>query len=82
MYVTIIRKAIITCISLWLIEKYPDAGKDWRLEENETIKDEMVGWHHSLEGHEFEYARGVGDGHNWVTELISLWILKELSFHK
>ena len=38
----------------WLIGKDPDAGKDWRLEEKGTAEDEMVGWHHWLNGHEFE----------------------------
>ena len=38
----------------WLIGKYPDAGKDWRLEEKGMTEDEMVGWHHQLNGHEFE----------------------------
>ena len=38
----------------WLIEKDPDAGKDWRWEEKGTTEDEMVGWHHRLDGHEFE----------------------------
>ena len=38
----------------WLIWKDPDAGKDWRQEENGTTEDEMVGWHHRLDGHEFE----------------------------
>ena len=40
----------------WLIWKDPDAGKDWRQEEKgtETTEDEMVGWHHGLNGHEFE----------------------------
>ena len=37
----------------WLIWKDPDAGKDWRWEEKGTTKDEMVGWHHRLNGHEF-----------------------------
>ena len=37
----------------WLIGEDPDAGKDWRLEEKETTEDEMVGWHHQLEEHEF-----------------------------
>ena len=35
-------------------EKDPDAGKDWRREEKEMTEDEMVGWHHRLNGHEFE----------------------------
>ena len=38
----------------WLIRKDPDAGKDWRQEEKGTTEDEMVGWHHQLNGHEFE----------------------------
>ena len=38
----------------WLIGKDPDAGKDWRQEEKGTIEDEMIGWHHQLNGHEFE----------------------------
>ena len=40
----------------WLIGKDPDAGKDWRLEEKGMTKDEVVGWHHWLDGHEFEQA--------------------------
>ena len=46
----------------WLLGKDPDAGKDWRWEEKGTTEDEMVGWHHRLDGHEFEQAQGVGDG--------------------
>ena len=46
----------------WLIWKDPDAGKDWRWEEKGMTEDEMVGWHHWLDGHEFEHAPGVGDG--------------------
>ena len=46
----------------WLIRKDPDYGKDWRQEEKGTTEDEMVGWHHWLNGHEFEQAPGVGDG--------------------
>ena len=38
----------------WLIGKDPGAGKDWRWEEKGTTEDEMVGWHHWLNGHEFE----------------------------
>ena len=44
-----------------LIGKDPDAGKDWRQEEKGTTEDEMVGWHHQLDGHEFEQAPGDGD---------------------
>ena len=38
----------------WLIGKNPDAGKDWRREEKGTTENKMVGWHHQLNGHEFE----------------------------
>ena len=38
----------------WLIGKDPDAGKDWRWEEKGMTEDEIVGWHHRLDGHEFE----------------------------
>ena len=44
----------------WLIWKDPDAGKDWRQEKG-TREDEMVGWHHWLNGHEFGWTPGVGD---------------------
>ena len=46
----------------WFIGKDPDAGKDWRQDEMGTTEDEMVGWHHRLNWHEFEQAPGVGDG--------------------
>ena len=46
----------------WLLGKDPDAGKDWRREERGMTEDEMVGWHHWLDGHEFEQALGVSDG--------------------
>ena len=46
----------------WLLGKDPDAGKDWRQEEKGTTEDEMVGWHHQLDGHEFEQALRIGDG--------------------
>ena len=46
----------------WLITKDADAGKDWRQEEKVTTEDEVVEWHHRLDGHEFEQAPRVGDG--------------------
>ena len=46
----------------WLIGKDPDAGKDWRWEEKGMTECEMVGWHHRLNGHEFEQTRGGGKG--------------------
>ena len=44
------------------IGKDPDAGKDWGQEEKGMAEDEMVGWHHRLNGHEFERAPGISDG--------------------
>ena len=44
-----------------LMWRDPDAGKDWEQEEKGMTEDEMVGWHHRLNGHEFEQAPGVGD---------------------
>ena len=61
----------------WLIGRDPDAGKDWRQEETGTTEDEMIGWHHQLDGHEFEQAPGVGDGQGSV-ECCSPWGCKEL----
>ena len=46
----------------WLIGKDPDAEKDWGQEEKGTTEDEMAGWHHWLDGHEFEWTPGVGNG--------------------
>ena len=45
-----------------LIGKYPDAGKDWGQEEKGVTEDEIVGWHHWLNGHEFEQTRGDSEG--------------------
>ena len=68
------------------LEKNPDAGKDWSQEKG-TTEDEMVGWYHRLDGHEFEQVPGVGDrqgslgccspwgckeSDNWVTEVTDL----------
>ena len=41
-------------VKYWLIGKDPDAGRDWGQEEKGMTEDEMVGWHHRLDGHEFE----------------------------
>ena len=48
-------------VKSWFIRKDPDAGEDWRQEE-ETTEDEMVGWHHRLNGQEFEQAPGDDEG--------------------
>ena len=61
----------------WLICKDPDAGKDWRREEKGMTGDETVGWHHWLNGHEFEQAPGVGDGQGSLV-CCSPWGHKEL----
>ena len=59
----------------WLIWKDLD-GKDWRQEEKGMTEDEMVGWHHWLNGHEFEQAPGVGDGQGGLV-CCSPWGSKE-----
>ena len=46
----------------WLIGKDSDAGRNWGQEEKGATEDEMGGWHHRLNGHEFERTPGVGDG--------------------
>ena len=46
----------------WLIGKDPDVEKDWKQEEKRTTEDEMVGWHHQLDRHEFQQSPGVGEG--------------------
>ena len=53
-----------------------DAGKDWRKDKWMT-EDEMVGWHHQFDGHEFEQAPGVGDGSESMA-CCSPWGLKDL----
>ena len=68
----------------WLTGKDPDAGKDWGQEEKGTTENEVVGWHHRLNGHGFGWTLGVGDGqgglvccdlwgcrvgNDWATEL-------------
>ena len=60
----------------WLTEKDPDAGKDWGQEEKGVTKDEMVRWHHQLNGHEFEWTPGVGDGQGGLARCDS-WGRKE-----
>ena len=60
----------------WLIWKDPDAGKDWRQEEKWTTENEMVGWHHQFDRHEFEQAPGVGDGQGSLV-CCSSWGCKE-----
>ena len=59
------------------IRKDPDAGKDWRQEGKGTIEDKMVGWHHRLNGHEFEQALGDGEGQTSLA-CCNPWGCKEL----
>ena len=61
----------------WLIGKDPNAGKDWRQEEKGMTEDKVVGWRHQLNGHEFEQAPGVSDGHGSLA-CCSSWGWKEL----
>ena len=49
-------------VKSWLVWKNPDAGKDWGQGEKGTTEDEMVGWHHWLDGHGFGWTQEVGDG--------------------
>ena len=51
----------------WLIGKDPDAGRDWGQEEKGMTEDEMAGWHHRLNGYEFEQALVVADGQGSLT---------------
>ena len=60
----------------WLIWKDLDAGKNWGWEEKGMTEDEMVGWHHRLNGHEFEYTPRVGDGQGGLA-CCSPWGCKE-----
>ena len=53
---------------MYCIGKDPDAGRDWGQEEKGMTKDEMAGWHHSLDGHEFERTPGVGAAIHGVTK--------------
>ena len=64
-------------VKSWFIGKDPDAGRDWRWEEKGTIEDELVGWHHWLNGHEFGQTPGVGDGQAGLA-CCGLWGCKEL----
>ena len=59
-----------------LIGKDPDAGKDCWQKEKGTTEDGMVGWHHQLDGHEFEQTMGTDDGQGSLA-CCSLWGHKE-----
>ena len=58
-----ISNTLVSCKrKSWLIGKDPDAGKDWGQEKKGMTENEMVGWHHRLDGHEFEQAPGDSEG--------------------
>ena len=61
----------------WFIGKDPDAGREWSQEKKGTTEDEMAGWHHWLDAHEFGWTPGVGDGQGSLACCDS-WGLKEL----
>ena len=72
----------------WLIGKDPDAGQYWRQEEKGTTEDKMVGWHHWLNGHEFEQTLGDGEGQgslaccrsqDWKESDMTEWLNKTAS---
>ena len=76
-------------VKSWFIGKDPDAGKDGRREEKGTTEDELVGWYHQLNGHEFEQALGVGDGHEslvccspWGRKELDMTLVTELNWQK
>ena len=78
---------------IWLTGQDPEAEKDWGPEEKEATEDEMVGWHHWLDGHEFERAPGDSEGqgnlaccspwglqrvrHDWASEQLTLGIIED-----
>ena len=78
-------------VKKWLIRKVPDTGKDWRQEEKGTTKDEMVGWHHQLNGHEMKFwelvmdrearrAAVLGIAKSWTQ--LSKWTEPSMIFNK
>ena len=63
-------------VKSWLIWKDPNVGKDWGQEKKGTTEDEMVGWHHWHDGHEFEQTLGIGDGQRTLA-CCSPWVQKK-----
>ena len=61
----------------WLVGKDPDVGKDWGQEEKVVTEDELVGWHHRPDGHEFEQTPGDSEGQGSLV-CCSPWGCKEL----
>ena len=63
-------------VKSWLIGKVPDAGRHWGQKEKGTTEDEMAGWHHQPDAHEFGWTLGVGDGQGGLA-CCDLWGRKE-----
>ena len=63
-------------VKSWLLGKDSDAGRDWGQEEKGTTENEMAGWHHRLDGHEFGWTLGVGDGQRGLA-CCNSWSRKE-----
>ena len=59
------KSLFVAVYKSWLIEKDPDAGKDWRQEEKGTTEDEMIGWLHQLNGHFSKLQELVMDREAW-----------------
>ena len=77
-FAVILKEQYLTLLG-WLIVKDPDAQKDWTQKETGAAEDEMVGWHHWLNGHEFKQTPGDNEGQsislsNKYSELISFRI--------
>ena len=66
-----------THVKSWLIGKASDARSYWGQEDKRVTEDEMTGWHHRLDGHEFEWTPGVGEGQGGLACCTS-WSCKEL----
>ena len=81
LYLYFIKKSLYLLWPLdgknWFLRKDPDAKKVGRQEKKGTTEDEMVGWHHRLDGHEFDQALGVDDGQGGLV-CCSPWGCKEL----
>ena len=65
----------------WLSRKVPDAGKDWRQEVKRKTEDEIVGWHHQHNEHEFEQAAEFGDGQGSLV-CCTPWYSKKLAWYR
>ena len=77
MYVVVgLKKFFLLSFVYLLIGKDPDAWDDWRQEQKGMTEDDMVGWHHRVNGHEFEQTPGDGEGQGSLA-CSSQWGCKE-----